>query len=95
MKINWKVRVKNPWFWVQIAIAALVSMLAYAGLTGADLTTWSKLGKLVIDTFSNPYCLFTVAVAVINSAYDPTTKGLGDSARALTYTEPKEDESNG
>ena len=36
-----------------------------------------------------------VAVAVINSAYDPTTKGLGDSARALTYTEPKEDESNG
>ena len=49
MKINWKVRVKNPWFWVQIAIAALVAMLAYAGLTGADITTWSKLGKLIID----------------------------------------------
>lgn len=32
MKINWKVRVKNPVFWVQVAVAIILPILAQLGL---------------------------------------------------------------
>ena len=41
--MNLKVRVKNPVFWVQIVLSILTPVLAYAGLTAQDLTTWSKV----------------------------------------------------
>ena len=37
--MNWKVRLRNPVFWVQIVVSAFAAVLAYAGLTAADLTT--------------------------------------------------------
>ena len=37
----------------------------------------------------NPYVLSLVAVSVWNTLNDPTTKGLGDSARAKSYTAPQ------
>ena len=40
--MNLKVRVKNPVFWVQIVLSILTPVLAYAGLTAQDLTTYSK-----------------------------------------------------
>ena len=87
--INWKVRIKNPVWWAQIALAVLTPILTYAGLTAADLTTWAALGNLLVGAISNPYVLFTVAVSVWNAINDPTTKGVGDSKNALTYNEPK------
>lgn len=91
MKINIKVRFKNVHFWIQVALVALTTMIGYAGITGTEITTWPKLWKLIVDTFSNPYCLFLVAVSIWNAIYDPTTKGLGDSKQALNYNKPKED----
>ena len=38
MKINWKVRIKNPLWWVQIAAALVLPMLAYFGLAWEDMT---------------------------------------------------------
>lgn len=64
-------------------------VLAYAGLTAQDLTTWSKVGELIVGAVSNPYVLSLVAVSVWNTLNDPTTKGLGDSARAKSYTAPQ------
>ena len=89
MKINWKVRIKNPYFWIQIGIAILMPILAYMGLTVEDLTTWSKVGQVLLEAISNPYVLGLVVVSVLNAIQDPTTKGLSDSDRAMTYTEPK------
>lgn len=37
----------------------------------------------------NPYVLSLVVVSVWNTLNDPTTKGLGDSARAKSYTAPQ------
>lgn len=54
-----------------------------------DLTTWSKVGELIVGAVSNPYVLSLVAVSVWNTLNDPTTKGLGDSARAKSYTAPQ------
>ena len=89
MKINWTVRIKNPIWWGQMGLAVFTPILAYAGLTAADLTTWGALGSLLLGAVSNPYVLFTVAVSVWNAVNDPTTAGVGDSTQALTYKRPR------
>lgn len=89
MKINWKVRVKNPVWWAQIVLAILTPILGYAGITAADLTTWAALGNLLLGAVSNPYVLAIVAVSVWNACNDPTVSGLSDSSLALTYDKPK------
>lgn len=87
--MNLKVRVKNPVFWVQILLSILTPILAYAGLTAQDLTTWAKLGEVLIMALSNPYVLGLVALSVWNALNDPTTKGITDSKRAMEYEKPQ------
>lgn len=89
MKINWKVRFKNPVFIAQIILAILTPILTYAGLTVQDLTTWGALGDLLISAMLNPYVLGLVVISLWNAVTDPTTAGIGDSDQALTYEEPK------
>lgn len=68
--MNWKIRIKNPVFWVQVLIGALATVLAYSGLTAADMTTWAGLWGVITGAFSNPYCLFLVASNVWNALND-------------------------
>lgn len=84
--MNWKIRIKNPVWWVQILLAILTPILAYAGLSAQDLTTWNTLGTLILDALKNPYVLSLVAVSVWNACNDPTTSGVTDSSLAKTYT---------
>lgn len=86
--MNFKVRFKNPVFIGQLILAILTPILAYAGLTLQDITTWEALGNLLLGAIQNPYVLALVTVSVWNAFTDPTTEGLGDSARALTYDKP-------
>ena len=90
--INLKVRFKNPVFIAQLFLSVVTPILAYAGLTLADLTTWSALGQVMVDAIMNPYVLGLVIVSVWNALNDPTTKGLSDSEQAMTYDVPKEGE---
>lgn len=76
--INLRVRLKNPIFVVQMILAVLTPILAYAGLRTEDITTWSTLIKLLIDALKNPYVLSLVCVSVFNAINDPTTPGLKD-----------------
>lgn len=87
--MNLKVRFKNPIFWAQIVLAILTPILAYFGLTGADITSWPLLGQTMLSAVSNPYVCALVVVSVWNALNDPTTAGVCDSAQALTYTKPK------
>ena len=89
MHINWKVRIKNPLFWVQVGLAILMPILAYLGISVEDMTSWSVLGATLLEAVKNPYVLGLVIVSVWNAINDPTTAGVSDSAQALTYTEPK------
>ena len=85
-KINWSVRLKNKNFWL-----ALVPALALLAQAVANIFTYSlEFGETVdkILVFINVLFAFLVLVGVVN---DPTTAGLSDSERALTYTEPSED----
>lgn len=94
--INFKVRFRNPVFIAQLVLAVLTPILAYAGLTVADLTTWEALGDLLLGALSNPYVLGLVIVSVFNAVTDPTTAGVKDSERAMTYSYPhKGDDEDG
>ena len=90
--MNLRIRFKNPVFIVQLILAILTPILAYAGLTFQDLTTWKALGDLLLGAISNPYVLGMIAVSVWNALNDPTTSGVKDSKRALQYDEPHKDE---
>lgn len=85
MKINWKVRMKNPYFWIGL----LAVILAAVGVTPESLTSWSILYEQVEQLLSNPFAMGCVVVAVIGYLNDPTTKGIKDSSRALTYKKPQ------
>lgn len=90
MKINWKVRIKNPWFWV-----GLIAMFFCAvGVDGSTITSWPILLDNLKAFISNPYLIVSVLIALIGYVQDPTTEGLSDSESALNYTRPKRRESN-
>lgn len=85
MKLNLKVRIKNPWFWIGIGAIILSAM----GVDPAMFTSWNLVWEAIADLFTNPFQLFTVVFAVLAVFIDPTTAGIGDSAQAMTYTKPK------
>lgn len=85
MKINWKIRFKNPYFW--IGLAAVI--LAAVGISPESITSWEILRGQLMELVSNPFALGCTVVAVVGYINDPTTAGLQDSGQALIYREPK------
>ena len=85
MELNIPVRFKNPWFWIGIVGVILSAM----GVSPDMFTSWSAVADAARQLVSNPYMLASVIMAVLGVFVDPTTKGVGDSAQALTYTVPK------
>lgn len=84
-KVNLKVRVKNPWFWIGLLGVILTAM----GVSPEMLTSWQAVYEALIDLVTNPYALFSVGIAVLGIFIDPTTAGVGDSTQALSYLTPK------
>ena len=91
MKINWRVRLKNPVFIAQLGLAVLLPVLAYFGLDGTDLTSWGVLFDTLWKAISNPYVVFLILGSLWNAVNDPTTHGATDSLTALDYTKPRKD----
>ncbi len=88
MKINWKVRLANPVFWVQMVLAVFGPILAYFGVMWKDMTTWGMILDLLVGAVKNPVVVVAVVVSVVNAINDPTTKGLADSTNARAYIKP-------
>lgn len=90
--INWKVRIKNPTFWIGLAGVVVSPVLAYNGASYSDFTTWDSVGEVIVETVKNPYLVGSIVFAVLGFlgvTTDPTTSGVSDSDEALTYSEPK------
>ena len=87
MKINFIVRVKNPWFWVGLVGTILAAM----GVSPEMFTSWGAVWGAICSLFSNPFQIGCVVLAVLGVFVDPTTDGVGDSKRALTYTAPSKE----
>ena len=86
MKINWKVRLKNKAFWLSLIPALLLVAQTIASLFGYnwDFVVLNQQIAAIINA------VFAV-LSILGIVVDPTTAGIGDSQRALTYTEPKVD----
>ena len=82
--LNWTVRMKNKTFWLTLIPAVLLLMQVTAAVFGFTLEL-GAMGDKLLDVGN---ALFAV-LAVLGIVTDPTTAGVGDSAQALTYTEPK------
>ena len=83
-RINWKVRIKNPVFWVQAAIAVILPILTYFGLTWEDMTSWAAIGNLLLQAVKDPGGIAAVLASVWHAVNDPTTAGLKDRQRAMS-----------
>ena len=56
--INWKIRFKNPVFYIQLIVSIISSIFAYMGITASEITSWYKLFEIIRQAFSNPYIIF-------------------------------------
>lgn len=81
--INWKVRIKNKAFWLALIPAVLLLIQTICELFGVQIDIAGVSERLIAIVNA----LFTVLV-ILGIVTDPTTKGIKDSERALTYTEP-------
>ena len=88
LKLNTKVRIKNPWFWIGVVSVIIAAM----GIEPEMFTSWAIVWEAIVDLFTNPFRLFTVAIAVLGIFIDPTTAGASDSEQAMTYTSPKKED---
>ena len=87
MKINLLVRFKNKAFWLSLIPALLLVAQTIASLFGYnwDFVVLNQQIAAIINA------VFAV-LSILGIVVDPTTAGIGDSQRALSYTEPNKDE---
>lgn len=90
MNINWKVRIKNPVWWANLATAIVMPLIVGMGYAWEDMTTWAKLGETLYAAVQNPVVFVSMVTGAVGVSLDPTTKGYGDSKQARTYEAPKE-----
>ncbi len=83
MQINWLVRIKNKVFWLSLIPALLLLVQAVCALCGITLEV-ADLQTRLLDIVN---ALFAV-LAILGIVADPTTAGLRDSDRAMSYETP-------
>ena len=87
MKLNWKVRFKNK-IWLG-SFCSLIIGFVYSLLALFDV--FPQVTESIILQLMNQVLTFLGLIGVI---VDPTTAGLGDSDRAMSYEEPWDDNVN-
>lgn len=83
--INWKVRVLNKTFWITLVPALALLLQTFLAVFGVKLELGDTTDKLLV--FINALFAVLMIVGIVN---DPTTSGISDSARAMTYETPNE-----
>lgn len=82
MKINLKVRIKNPIFWLTIIPAILSCIYTVLGC-------FNVVPSISQDTIVNAFTALVTTLSTLGVLVDPTTSGVNDSERALSYTNPQ------
>ena len=85
--INWKVRFANKDFWLQAIPALLLLIQVILNVFGVQFD-FGDIGNKLIAVV-NAVFGFLAILGVVN---DPTTFGLSDSKRAMTYENPHRDD---
>lgn len=84
MNVNWKVRLKSGTWWLGIISAVVTAVFAVLKLCNVEL-------PVTADQIMDAAMLVLMIPAAIGITTDPTTKGVSDSAQAMTYDAPKQD----
>ena len=84
MSVRWKVRFKNK-VWLGSFLSLIVGFV-YSMLALFDV--FPEVTQNLVVQLLNQVLTFLGLIGVI---VDPTTAGLGDSDRAMTYVEPWDD----
>jgi phi LC3 family holin len=85
MKVNWKVRFKNK-TWLSMFISLIV------GFVFNILKLFDVFPVVTENIIMNAVNQVLTFLGLIGVLIDPTTAGLSDSNRAMTYVEPWNDE---
>lgn len=85
MKINWKLRLQN-----KATLLALVG--AVIALVYQVLGIFEVLPPVSEDSVTSAVAVIINMLVAVGVIVDPTTSGVSDSANALCYKCPKEDE---
>lgn len=91
MRMNWQLRLKNPYFYSALFMAIFTTIAVYFGINNEELTSWAKVLEVAKEAILNPYLLVTVIMSAASFLIDPTTKGVGDSEEVMQYDRPKGD----
>ena len=91
MNFNFKVRAKNPLFWIANIAAVLVYIGGYLGIKGTDITSWDKLFSVVEDIVANPYLIVMIIVTFVTTAISYTDKGVRDTVFVTELNKPRDD----
>ena len=84
MKINWKLRFQN-----KATLTALV--MALVALVYQVLGLFDVVPKISQDELTTVIGMVINLLCLLGIVVDPTTDGVSDSARALTYDTPRAD----
>ena len=82
MNINWVLRLKNKATLTALIAAALAFGYQVAGIFGV-------VPPVSQDALAQAAFLLVNILVALGVVVDPTTAGIGDSSRAMEYTEPK------
>ena len=82
--INWKLRLQNKTTLTALVLALVALVYQVRGVCGVVPRVAQDQVTTIVSMVINILCLLGIVV-------DPTTAGIGDSNRALTYDEPKQD----
>ncbi|EGQ21298.1 phi11 family holin [Sporosarcina newyorkensis 2681] len=86
MKINWKVRAKNKFFWLALVPAFLLVAQIVTSWFGYTLAA-DLIGEEATKFINALFALLVIIGVVV----DPTTDGVEDSKQAMRYEKPKKE----
>lgn len=82
MKINWKLRLQNKATLTALVMAIVALVYQVLGVCGIVPRVSQDQVTTIISMAINILCLLGIVV-------DPTTAGVSDSVRAMSYDKPK------
>lgn len=83
--MNWKLRFKNKTTLISLIVLIISFVYKILDLCGVIPPFPQEQLVTLASMFIDILCALGIVV-------DPTTEGIGDSARAMTYSEPKKKE---
>lgn len=84
MKINWKLRLQNKATLTALVMALVALVYQVLGVCGVVPRVAQDQVTTIISMVINILCLLGIVV-------DPTTAGVSDSLRAMSYDKPRKE----